>query len=257
MRSPFSFLLLLIIMSTSMAGNHDLSISTEGKTAVLENHYLQVKVSGLSIGIVTEDGTKYWISTNIKSSTTVDSMTVLKNTRSTKWIELKSKIFSRGKVPGSKYEFLVRLKIHAGSPALQVESELRNLGDKVYNGYFFWKISPARSNVYFSKGQFMVDAPGNIHVEDWAYFPAGKNKTGFGLVLNSAAPGFFMKTIYPHAIWQRLGWYMCRRNDKLPKNKSNDINFIFIPAESLDKFQDIYQNIKKRENIKKRSNNEN
>ncbi len=241
----FCVLVCLLLTSGNVAADDTLTISNDGKKVILKNRYLKITVPGFYLQVTTEDGTKYAIGNNLRIA--VESIVELVNTEKEKYIELKSKKFSRGKNK-DKYEFLVRLKLRADSPVLEVESELKNLENTTVNGYYFWKINPAYSNVYFSKGQFIVDAPGHLNVEDWGYFPASKDKTGFGLAGDTGQSGFFLYTIYPRNIWKKMGWYICKKNSKLPKGQSSSINFIFVPTKSLEKFQEVYQSISKKNN---------
>ena len=205
---------LMPAITGNAAASDSLTLSNNGKSVIFKNQHLQLMTIGFSLKITTKDGTLYSIGNNLHAE--VDSIVELVNTEKEKYIELKSKKFSYGKY---KCEFLTRLKLRADSPVLEIESELRNVGDNYFTGYYFWEIAPAYSDLYFSKGRFLVDAPGHLNVEDWGYFPASKDKTGFGLAGNTDKSGFCMKTIYPRKNWKKMGWYICKRNMKLIKDK--------------------------------------
>ena len=244
----FVFFVVLCLMSAitgNAAADDNLALSNDGKSVILKNQHLQLITTGFSLKITTKDGTLYRIGNNLHAK--VNSIVELVNTEKEKYIELKSKKFSYGKY---KCEFLTRLKLCAGSPVLEIESELKNLGDNYFTGYYFWEIYPVYSDIYFSKGRFLVDAPGHLNVEDWGYFPASKNNTGFGIAGNTGKSGFCLKTIYPRKNWRKMGWYICKRNMKLIKDKSSSINFIFVPARSLEEFQGVYQNISDKKDTK-------
>ncbi len=220
------------------------SLSNDGRTASLENRWLRVRTAGLSIKITTANKTGYVIVTNIRTVAKQSAVKTITDTDKVKCIEIQSESFSLKKAFGSKYVFRVRLTLRADSPALEIVSSLKNLAKHPVNGYYFWKISPARTDYFYSKGKFVVDTPGKLGVEDWAYFPGDGKSSGFGLILNTNLPGIYLYTIYPRSIWKRLGWYICRQAKVQPGNH-NGIDFQFVGTESLEQFKKIYKQNKK------------
>ena len=216
----------------------DFSLKIGQKSVIMKNSYLTVQTFGFNFKVKTDSGNFGFVYRSGKNEI-IDSITEVQNTESVKTVEIKSKPFVWNR--NSRFKFYVRLKILKDYPMLFIKTKLKNIGNSPANAYYFWRMSQAQSDIYISKGNFVVNSPGKLYIEDWAFFPSQKGDKGVGLILNTDASGLKLWTAFPNKNWTKLGWYICRNNPKLPVNKENNIDFIFLTTPSLNRFIKYYK----------------
>lgn len=244
---------LLVVGALAMAcltlnaieNDSEFNLKVDGKTALLKNRFFVLNVTGLVLRLSPKHGKKHAIAACVRGDAIKEiSLKTLEDSKTTKRIELMTKPFSRKNVKCFNWNmkrnviFHTRLSITKESPVITVESALRNLSDGPVGGYFSWAIRPAYSLAYYSKGQFMVDSPGRLDVEDWAYFPNGIGEPGIGVILEDPKT-CFMRTCYPAPTWEKGGWFICVERGDIEKNKNRNMNFKLIPSETLGRFNSL------------------